>query len=103
MTFEVISHILCLKIIAKIVIKNQVLTYYNKFNTSITCSVLLLLALAAQPNLVLLDEPAAGLDTAESNALGGHLRGLLDHDITVFLIDISQMKSVCAKAESLNS
>ncbi len=54
-------------------------------------------ALAAQPNLVLLDEPAAGLDTAESNALGGHLRGLLDHDVTVFLIDhdMGLVLSVC--------
>tara|TARA_B110000438_G_C15800250_1_gene644787 strand:+ start:767 stop:1585 length:819 start_codon:yes stop_codon:yes gene_type:complete len=54
-------------------------------------------ALAAQPNLVLLDEPAAGLDTAESNSLGGHLRGLLDHDITVFLIDhdMGLVLSVC--------
>ena len=54
-------------------------------------------ALAAQPNLVLLDEPAAGLDTAESNALGGHLRGLLAHDVTVFLIDhdMGLVLSVC--------
>ena len=54
-------------------------------------------ALAAQPNLVLLDEPAAGLDTAESNALGEHLRGLLDHDVTVFLIDhdMGLVLSVC--------
>jgi len=36
---------------------------------------------------VLLDEPAAGLDTAESQVLGGRLRSFLDHDITVFLID----------------
>ena len=54
-------------------------------------------ALAAQPKLVLLDEPAAGLDTAESNTLGGHLRGLLDHNITVFLIDhdMGLVLSVC--------
>ena len=53
--------------------------------------------MAAQPNLVVLDEPAAGLDTAESNALGGHLRGLLDHDVTVFLIDhdMGLVLSVC--------
>ena len=53
--------------------------------------------LAAQPNLVLLDEPAAGRDTAESNALGCHLRGLLDHDVTVFLIDhdMGLVLSVC--------
>jgi branched-chain amino acid transport system ATP-binding protein len=44
-------------------------------------------ALAASPRLVLLDEPAAGLDTAESHVLGAHLRGLLDSGITVFLID----------------
>ena len=44
-------------------------------------------ALAARPRLVLLDEPAAGLDTAESQSLGRRLRSLLDHDITVFLID----------------
>ncbi len=44
-------------------------------------------ALAARPKLVLLDEPAAGLDTTESQAIGARLRGLLDHDVTVFLID----------------
>jgi len=44
-------------------------------------------ALAAEPKLVLLDEPAAGLDTAESELLGGHLRALLDHGITVLLVD----------------
>ncbi len=44
-------------------------------------------ALAAKPKLVLLDEPAAGLDTAESQVLGQDLRRLLDADITVFLID----------------
>ncbi|MDH4171827.1 MAG: ABC transporter ATP-binding protein [Acidimicrobiia bacterium] len=44
-------------------------------------------ALAGRPRLVLLDEPAAGLDTAESQNLGQRLRTLLDHDITVFLID----------------
>jgi branched-chain amino acid transport system ATP-binding protein len=44
-------------------------------------------ALANRPKLVLLDEPAAGLDTAESQVLGGHLRNFLDRDITVFLID----------------
>jgi branched-chain amino acid transport system ATP-binding protein len=44
-------------------------------------------ALAAKPQLVLLDEPAAGLDTAESQVLGGRLRSFLDHGITVFLID----------------
>jgi len=44
-------------------------------------------ALAAEPKLVLLDEPAAGLDTTESQVLGARLRSFLDHNITVFLID----------------
>ena len=44
-------------------------------------------ALAARPRLVLLDEPAAGLDTAESQALGQRLMDIVDAGITVFLID----------------
>jgi branched-chain amino acid transport system ATP-binding protein len=54
-------------------------------------------AVAAQPKLVLLDEPAAGLDTAESVLLGKHLRELLNHDISVFLIDhdMGLVLSVC--------
>ena len=44
-------------------------------------------ALASRPKVVLLDEPAAGLDTAESQTLGSHLRDFLTQDITVFLID----------------
>jgi len=54
-------------------------------------------ALAAQPDLILLDEPAAGLDTAESQNLGRHLREFLDHDMSVFLIDhdMGLVLSVC--------
>ncbi len=44
-------------------------------------------ALAADPKLVLLDEPAAGLDTAESQLLGVHLREFLTQGMSVFLID----------------
>jgi len=54
-------------------------------------------ALAAKPDLILLDEPAAGLDTAESQNLGRHLREFLDHDMSVFLIDhdMGLVLSVC--------
>ncbi|MGI9623255.1 MAG: ABC transporter ATP-binding protein [Acidimicrobiales bacterium] len=54
-------------------------------------------ALAAHPKLILLDEPAAGLDTAESQTLGTHLREFLDHDMSVFLIDhdMGLVLSVC--------
>jgi branched-chain amino acid transport system ATP-binding protein len=44
-------------------------------------------ALVGRPQLVLLDEPAAGLDQTESHELGRQLRKLLDVGITVFLID----------------
>ena len=45
-------------------------------------------ALAFRPRLVLLDEPAAGLDTDESVELGRRLRSMPEeHGVTVFLID----------------
>jgi branched-chain amino acid transport system ATP-binding protein len=54
-------------------------------------------ALVGRPQLVLLDEPAAGLDSAESHELGRQLRGLLDVGITVFLIDhdMGLVLSIC--------
>ncbi|MEL7206904.1 MAG: ABC transporter ATP-binding protein [Actinomycetota bacterium] len=44
-------------------------------------------ALAPRPDVVLLDEPAAGLDTGETEALGNHLRLLPDAGVTVLLVD----------------
>jgi len=44
-------------------------------------------ALAAKPKLLLLDEPAAGLDTNESQLLGAHLRDFLKSGTSIFLID----------------
>ena len=55
-------------------------------------------ALARQPRLVLLDEPAAGLDTDESQELGRRLRSLpQEHGVTVFQIDhdMGLVLSVC--------
>lgn len=54
-------------------------------------------ALAANPKLILLDEPAAGLDTSESQLLGRRLRAFLSQDMTVFLIDhdMGLVLSVC--------
>jgi branched-chain amino acid transport system ATP-binding protein len=55
-------------------------------------------ALARRPRLVLLDEPAAGLDTDESLELGERLRRLpAEHGVTIFLIDhdMGLVLSVC--------
>ncbi len=54
-------------------------------------------ALATRPKVVLLDEPAAGLDTAESETLGRRLHDIVDHDIAVLLIDhdMSLVLDVC--------
>ena len=44
-------------------------------------------AIAMQPRLLCLDEPAAGLDTRESDDLGRRLRGIADAGTTTLLID----------------
>jgi branched-chain amino acid transport system ATP-binding protein len=44
-------------------------------------------ALAGRPRLLLVDEPAAGLDAHESVELSQRLRGLLDEGIAILLID----------------
>jgi branched-chain amino acid transport system ATP-binding protein len=43
--------------------------------------------LSARPALLLLDEPAAGLDTNESLALGQRLQAVVDQGVTVLLVD----------------
>ncbi len=54
-------------------------------------------AFAARPKLVLLDEPAAGLDSAESQALGALLASVIDEGISLFVIDhdMALMLTVC--------
>ena len=44
-------------------------------------------SLAARPALLLLDEPAAGLDSEESLQLGAQLRKVVDSGVTMLLID----------------
>jgi branched-chain amino acid transport system ATP-binding protein len=44
-------------------------------------------ALAGRPRLLILDEPASGLDTKESHDLGTRLRGLVDEGFAMLLVD----------------
>lgn len=44
-------------------------------------------AYAATPRLLCLDEPAAGLDAVESEALGRHLREIVDRGSAMLLVD----------------
>lgn len=44
-------------------------------------------ALACRPRLLLLDEPAAGLDGTETAALGHHLRDVVADGVTILLVD----------------
>ncbi|MGZ6978115.1 MAG: ABC transporter ATP-binding protein [Acidimicrobiia bacterium] len=54
-------------------------------------------ALTADPQLICMDEPAAGLDPAESRALGAELRKMVDTGVTIFLVDhdMSLVLTVC--------
>ncbi len=44
-------------------------------------------ALAGESNLILLDEPASGLDTSESLDLGRRLRRVVDEGVSMLLVD----------------
>jgi branched-chain amino acid transport system ATP-binding protein len=54
-------------------------------------------ALAAEPTVLFLDEPAAGLDSVESQALGRHLRDVVAAGTAVVLVDhdMGLVLSVC--------
>ncbi|MDT0393634.1 MULTISPECIES: branched-chain amino acid ABC transporter permease/ATP-binding protein [Streptomyces] len=61
-------------------------------------------ALAAWPAVLLCDEPAAGLDSAESRELGRHLRAVADTGVAVVLIehDLSLVLQMCDEVTVLD-
>jgi ABC-type branched-subunit amino acid transport system ATPase component len=61
-------------------------------------------ALALQPRLLLLDEPAAGLTTRETEALGELIGRIADTGLTTLLIehDMSLVREACARVAVLD-
>jgi branched-chain amino acid transport system ATP-binding protein len=62
-------------------------------------------ALATKPHLLLLDEPASGLDEQETKQLGELLRSLGRDGLTVVLVehDVSLVMEVCARVAVLDN
>ena len=61
-------------------------------------------ALAGRPDIVLLDEPAAGLDASESRWLGERLRAIRDAGTTIVMVDhdMGLVLDVCDRIVVLN-
>jgi ABC-type branched-subunit amino acid transport system ATPase component/branched-subunit amino acid ABC-type transport system permease component len=61
-------------------------------------------ALVGRPRVLLLDEPAGGLDTTESAWLGQRLQSIRDSGVTIFVIDhdMSLMLRICDEVHVLN-
>jgi branched-chain amino acid transport system ATP-binding protein len=61
-------------------------------------------AVAARPSVLCLDEPAAGLDTAESAAVGERLRAINASGVTVLLVDhdMGLVMGVCTRIAVLD-
>ncbi len=61
-------------------------------------------ALATDPTVLLLDEPAAGLDADEGREFGGRLRGLAAEGLSIVLVDhdVELVMSICDRVVVLD-
>jgi branched-chain amino acid transport system permease protein len=61
-------------------------------------------ALAADPSLLILDEPAAGMNTVEANELASLIRSLADDGLAVLLIEhnVGLVRQICDRVVVLN-
>jgi ABC-type branched-subunit amino acid transport system ATPase component len=83
----------------------QLLTRYaRELSTGQRKSVAIAQALAHRPTLLLLDEPAAGLDSTESAWLAERLRSIRDGGVTILIVDhdMDLMGTVCDEVLVLN-
>jgi ABC-type branched-subunit amino acid transport system ATPase component len=61
-------------------------------------------ALATEPRLLLLDEPAAGMNPTETRELMGDIRRIRDRGVTVFLIehDMRVVRGICQRVVAMD-
>ncbi len=61
-------------------------------------------ALATEPRLLLLDEPAAGMNPTETRELMGDIRRIRDRGVTVFLIehDMGVVRGICHRVVAMD-
>ena len=61
-------------------------------------------AIIAKPRLLLLDEPTAGMNTAEREEIGSLMRQLLDEGVTQFIVehDVQMMVETCDHLFAMN-
>ena len=62
------------------------------------------IALASEPKLLLLDEPATGMNPSESDMMIGHIRQVRDRGVTVVVVehDMRVVRSVCDRLVCMN-
>jgi branched-chain amino acid transport system ATP-binding protein len=62
------------------------------------------IALASEPKLLLLDEPATGMNPSESDMMISHIRQVRDHGVTVVVVehDMRVVRSVCDRLVCMN-
>ena len=61
-------------------------------------------ALASQPKVLLLDEPATGMNPSESDMMIEHIRRIRDSGVTVVVVehDMRVVRSVCDRLVCMN-
>jgi branched-chain amino acid transport system ATP-binding protein len=64
----------------------------------------LAIALASEPKLLLLDEPATGMNPSESDQMIHHIRQIRDHGVTIVIVehDMRVVRNLCDRLVCMN-